>query len=427
MKSVQLPGNHVRAESNSVVRLAGPFIPLALAASLSLWALAPAARATDGYQLIGIGQYEIGMAGAVVADPGDPMTAITNPAGLAFIPPQAAFSAEWFNPTRSSNFGFGQVGSHSNLYGIPSVGWSAPAFGPNLYFGGGMFATSGMGVNYLQPNTPMGTVQVYSDIQYFSMTPALAWKPTPNWSVGLGVNISLEQMSMQQTFNGVGINLASPSTAFGAGVSLGVLHKINKYVTVGLMYRTPTFFTPLTWQETTENFNGVQGNAGQYSTTLNYPQQIALGAAFHPTGRWTISLEGQWINWSSTLNTLTLHGPWVGTNQVVMRTHWHDEWVFNIGTQYQLTKWLAIRGGYSYGTNPIGSSDTASNLLLPAVVQNTITVGATQTLGMGWSLTEAYMHAFSNTINGGPLAPGLAATSATLAENSFGFQIGYRF
>ncbi len=299
MKFVQTPAHVGPAKFWDATGSARRLMPLVLVASLSLLALAPAARATDGYQLIGIGQYEVGMAGAVVADPGDPMTAITNPAGLAFIPPQAAFSAEWFNPTRSSNFGFGQVGSHSNLYGIPSVGWSAPAFGPNLYFGGGMFATSGMGVNYLQPNTPMGTVQVYSDIQYFSMTPALAWKPTPNWAVGLGVNVSLEQMSMQQTFNNVGINLASPSTAFGAGISLGVLHKINQYVTVGLMYRTPTFFTPLTWQETTESFNGQQGNAGQYSTTLNYPQQISLGAAFHPTRRWTISLEGQWVNLTS--------------------------------------------------------------------------------------------------------------------------------
>ncbi len=389
-------------------------------------AFSPAAYATDGYQLVGIGQYEMGLAGADVAAPGDPMTAITNPAGVAWIPSQAAFSAEWFNPTRTDNFGFGPIGSHDNIYGVPSVGWVAPAFGKHFYFGGGMFATSGMGVNFLQ-SVPGATVQAYSNIQFFSMSPALAWRPTRDWAFGVALNVSLEQVALQQTFNGVGLNLSSPSTAFGFGASLGVLHRVNRYVTLGLMYRMPTYFNALTWQETSENFGGVAGNAGQYSTTLNYPQQISAGVAFHPTRQWLISLEGQWINWSGTLNHMTIYGPWDGTSSVTMNTHWHDQFVFNIGMQYQVFKWLAIRGGYSWASCPIGDADTPMNLLLPACVDNTITIGATEQLPMNWSLTEAYMHAFSATINGGPLQPGMGNTSAELTENSFGLQIGYQF
>ena len=66
---------------------------LCAAAAAGLAAIAcDQAMATNGYQLIGIGQYQMGMTGAVVAAPGDPMTAITNPAGLAWVRPQAAFS-----------------------------------------------------------------------------------------------------------------------------------------------------------------------------------------------------------------------------------------------------------------------------------------------------------------------------------------------
>ena len=58
---------------------------LCAAAAAGLVAIAcDQAVATNGYQLIGIGQYQMGMAGAVVAAPGDPMTAITNPAGFAW-------------------------------------------------------------------------------------------------------------------------------------------------------------------------------------------------------------------------------------------------------------------------------------------------------------------------------------------------------
>ncbi len=84
-------------------------------------------RATTGYQLLGIGQYQMGMAGAVVAAPGDPMTAISNPAGLAWLQPQAAFSMEGFFPEREANFGPvpSAVIPMSTAY-RPWAGWRRP-------------------------------------------------------------------------------------------------------------------------------------------------------------------------------------------------------------------------------------------------------------------------------------------------------------
>jgi long-chain fatty acid transport protein len=83
---------------------------------------ATAAKATVGYQFNGIGQYELGMSGAIVAAPGDAMTVITNPAGMAWIQAQGDAAAEIFNPTRSASFGQGTIGSHTNIYGIPALG-----------------------------------------------------------------------------------------------------------------------------------------------------------------------------------------------------------------------------------------------------------------------------------------------------------------
>ena len=56
--------------------------------------------ATNGYQLIGIGGYQKSLAGAVTANPGSAMTAITNPAGMARIGKRADFSLEMFSPDR---------------------------------------------------------------------------------------------------------------------------------------------------------------------------------------------------------------------------------------------------------------------------------------------------------------------------------------
>ncbi len=436
---------------------------IAVGATLAM-GLSASAFATDGYQLIGIGQYAMGMAGAVVAAPDDPLSAaMSNPAGLALMTPQAAFSAEIFNPVRKTNLGFGEIGSHSNVYGVPAIGWVAPAFGDGIVFGGGVYGTSGLGVNYIQPgvngpaynmrgNPPSqgfapGTINAYSSITFMQMAPSLAMKVNSHLAVGASLNISAEQGSFQQSFTpnnnaffagqsnayyvGGGLNLAAPSWAYGVGVTLGALYKVNDMVTLGATYKSPVIFTPMTWQESGEVGPGnVQGGAGQYSGHLNYPQQIALGLAIRPIPQWLISVEGQWINWHNTMNNFTIYGPWQGTSSVALPMHWTNQWVANFGTQYDVNNWLQVRAGYTWGSNPISNTTIAANLIFPAIVQNAITFGATQKLGMGWKLTEAYMHEFSNT-NTGPAGSspfgGPMPASATMYENSYGLQVGYDF
>ena len=61
-------------------------------------------QATNGYQLIGVGSYQKSLGGAVTANPGSAMTAITNPAGMIRIGKRADFSMEAFMPERSTDF-----------------------------------------------------------------------------------------------------------------------------------------------------------------------------------------------------------------------------------------------------------------------------------------------------------------------------------
>ncbi|MGA7157460.1 MAG: outer membrane protein transport protein [Acidobacteriaceae bacterium] len=400
-------------------------------------ACSAAAWATNGYQLIGVGQCSMGMAGAVVAAPCDPMTAISNPAGMAWLPSQTAFSGEIFNPERSTNFGFGNTGSHTNVYAIPALGWSAPAFRPDLYFGGGIYGTSGLGVNYLQPNTPMGTIQAFSSIDFMQMAPAVAFKMTDKISVGLALDVAAEQVSFDETFGGQGFNLTSPSWAFGVGATIGGMYKYNDRVTFGASYKSVMKFTHLFWQENEEFVPtgvgatgpvGIAGGEGSYCARLNYPQQFAFGAAFRPVSKWLVSVEGQWINWHSTMNQFKVFGPWVGTNSVALPLNWQNEWVANLGTQYDVSKSWQVRAGFTYGTDPIHSTDLQANLIMPAIVTTAVTAGATQKLPMRWSLTEAVMHTFKSDVSDGTLfGMPIQPLHASMSENSVGFQIGYYF
>ena len=63
-------------------------------ALLAVLAVPTFAFATNGYQLIGVGSYQKSLGGAVTANPGSAMTAITNPAGMIRIGKRADFSME---------------------------------------------------------------------------------------------------------------------------------------------------------------------------------------------------------------------------------------------------------------------------------------------------------------------------------------------
>ena len=119
----------------------------------------PAAYAVNGFQMIGFGEYQIGTGGAVTASPASAMTALTNPAGLTRVGERADFSMEAFMPsvhidtTRSAFSGGGaspgeKVQSSGDFYGIPSIGWVARTSVDNLYFGGGVYATAGLGADF---------------------------------------------------------------------------------------------------------------------------------------------------------------------------------------------------------------------------------------------------------------------------------------
>ena len=87
-----------------------------------------------------------------------------------------------------------------------------------------------------------------------------------------------------------------------------------------------------------------------------------------------------------------------------------------------------MRAGYAYGANPIRSADMQANLIMPAIVTTAVTTGATQKLPMHWSLTEALMHTFKNSVTDGTLfGLPLQPVKASMSENSIGIQIGYYF
>ena len=441
---------------------------------------APAtALATNGYQLIGVGAYQKGMGGAVTSNPGSAMTAITNPAGMAAVGSRADFSMEAFMPDRSWDFTKNQSpllpnlpgekdDSEVSMYGVPALGWTAPTSdGSDMYFGGGMYGTSGMGVDYgktrFAPADRGGIgaqnyeIDGYSQIQFWQMAPTLAWSVNEKLKVGAALNIDYQSVGFQQRLtnsNGevMNFNLNRQASAFGYGLTFGMLYDVNDMVTVGASYKSKQSFQDLEYQLREDDImafpnggNGlVDANGGTYELGLDYPQQLAAGITLRPNDRLNVSLDVKWIEWSDTMDELTISGDFdhnpmaaTGPKEALLEPGWDDQIVYAIGMNYAATDALTLRAGYNYGESPIESEDVFSNLVLPAVVESHLSLGGTYEVNNRWDISFAYMKAFSNDVDGKDDIPApyndptLFDTDSNanieLEEESYSFNVGYRF
>jgi long-chain fatty acid transport protein len=411
----------------------------------AVFALPQGVFATNGYQLIGVGSYQKSLGGAVTANPGTAMTAITNPAGMIRIGKRADFSMEAFMPTRSTDFsayGGERVESDSDLYGVPAIGWTAPVGErDDLYFGGGMYGTSGLGVDYAE--TLMMPAEAsftgndlvwdgYSNIAFWQMAPTLAWDPSEQLSLGVALNIDYQQVSFSQRIRDTetgalyNFDLSRSANAFGFGLTLGLLYDIGESFTLGFSYKSKQHFSDLEYNLRdgdidTTLVGGIAFPGGTYTLDLDFPQQAAVGIAYRPTDNWTISADLKWIEWSDTMGKLKVEGP--AGFDFAMDPGWDDQVVYAIGADWAVMDRLNLRFGFNYAESPIDETNAANNLILPGIVEDHYTFGLDYRFSH-WELGFHYMYAPEVMVRAETVFPG---TVIRLEETSLGLNLGYRW
>lgn len=409
-----------------------------LLASVFVLLMSSAAFATNGYQLIGVGAVQASMGGASTAAPLTAMTAITNPAGMARIGSRADFSMEMLMPVRkvdfSKNMGEKTKGG-TPMYGIPALGWTAPAFRDGMYFGGGMYATSGMGVDYgevnMTPGHPFyGSVEFtgHSAIQFMRMSPTVAWN-SGNTSFGVALNMDYQSVSITQKIvaqnNATGpatpggtllnVDLGRPTAQYGYGLTFGVLHDLGDQLTIGASYSSKQTFDAAEFRVAAGDvkYGALTGQAGTYKLDLQYPQTMALGVSWHPDEKLMVAADAKWINWSSTHDKVRLTGP-NGAHQD-FEFGWEDQYVLAVGTQYVLNEKVKLRAGFNYAKAPIDEKDVFNNLLLPALTEKHLTFGGDYQFNDHWTLSATFVKAFKKELVGKgdvPAGPFSAAPAA---------------
>lgn len=403
-------------------------------------AVAPAAFATNGYFLHGIGTASKAMAGASTALPQEALDVDTNPAGGVFVNGGYALSLALFSPDRQytvtgnpsgypQTFGLtpGTVASKSKFFPMPAAGFN---FRPNdrSAVTVNFTAHGGMNTDY-RTNTFYGSNHTGVDLAQMFLTTTYSRKITPNQSLGIsGVVVG-------QRFKASGLEAFAPFSSDpdcltnngykwskGVGVKVGYLARPLPNFVIGAAY-SPTI--------TMSKFGSYCGLFAQ-DGRFNIPASATAGIAYNPTEPLTLAVDYQRIHYSDVPAVGNALLPNLVTTPLGSESGagfgWKDINVYKLGAQWKASEIWTWRAGYSKTDQPIPSSEVLFNILAPGVVEQHITLGFSKAMERGpGRFNMAVMYAPSKTVRGpNPLeVPG--GQQIALKMHEWELEFGYSF
>jgi long-chain fatty acid transport protein len=176
-----------------------------------------------------------------------------------------------------------------------------------------------------------------------------------------------------------------------------------------------------------EPYQGLFAQNGGFDV----PSSWVAGIAIKPTPNVDLLADVQQMRYSevaSVANTLLpnlMQAP-LGTESGA-GFGWQDMTTYKFGVQHRAGPGWTWRAGYSYGRQPIPSSEVLFNILAPGVEERHAAAGFSKAIGRGQELSLAVTRAFSNRVSGTNPLEVADRQQIGLEMNQWDVQIGYAF
>ena len=394
--------------------------------------------ATDGYLSNGIGVQYKSIAGAGVALKISPLGAATNPASLAFLDSGYDLNISLFNPNREfavsgnpsgapGTFGLtpGTVESGSTLFVIPALAanW---VIGDNTSFGLAFYGNGGMNTNY-DASVFYGSQPTGVDLQQMFLQPTIAFLFGEKHSIGISPILAYQRFKAEglEAFgnfssNPNAITNNDYSSSIGFGARIGYIGELHEMLSLGLSFQTPIKMGKF------DDYAGLYAEQGGFDIPMKWTAGVAFNlmlmeVAFDVKSIYYNDIASIGNPLAPLANGIPLgadEGPGFG---------WENITVFKIGLTYPVSEEWTVRGGFSFGDQPIPSSEVLFNILAPGVIKNHITFGFSRIINYENELSFFVTRALSETVSGdNPLeVPGGQTIDLTMDQWEFG--VGYSF
>jgi long-chain fatty acid transport protein len=404
---------------------------------ISLLCFVYQAWATNGYFTHGHSIKGKGLAGAGAALPHDSIGTAMNPAVIAFVGDRIDFGLSFFNPNREytvkgqpsgfpGTFGLapGTVESDSKWFIIPAIGFNK-ILNEKHALGLSLFANGGMNTDY-DTNTFGGSKSTGVDLSQLFIAPTYAIKVHPKHS--LGVSFVLAYQSFEaRGLEAFGMFSRSPQNltnnghenSFGYGARIGYLGEVLPSLFLGVSYQTRI------WMDEFNDYKGLFAEQGDF----DIPQTWTIGLAYKVTPALVFTADVQKIYYSdvdSVGNPLlpNLQQSPLGSDNGA-GFGWDDMTVIKLGAQWQSSEYWTWRAGFSYGEQPIPSSEVLFNIIAPGVPEYHATFGVTKKITENSEIDLAVMRAFEKSVEGPNLLEAKGQQRIELTMDQWEISLGY--
>lgn len=338
-----------------------------------------AANATNGILPLGNGMTAHGFGGAGIANAGDVMAGVDNPALVSGTSNQKGIGVSIFSPSRAIEIGGGYVDSENDYFLIPQAGYTSNI---DSKMDWGILVTALGGMNAEYPGTsfglPGGTVGM--DLMGLVISPTLSYKANNNTSVGVSLLIGYEAL---ETF-GPGLSFGMPAnasdSATGYGLKLGVVSKVSNSTSVGFTYQSEISMSEMDTFCSDPNA-GIFGAASDCA--LNMPPQIGLGVTHQINPKVKFVGDIIKVSWSDVAVFDETFG-------------WEDQTIVKFGFEYKANENTVYRFGINHGKSPIPDTHVATNLLAPAVTEDHLTFGIGKKMGNNAEINGYFAYILEN-------------------------------
>jgi long-chain fatty acid transport protein len=314
----------------------------------------------------------------------------------------------------------------------------------NYSLGVSVFGNGGMNTDY-STNTFGGSNPTGVDLMQLFIVPTYARKLNDKHAIGVSPIIAYQRFEM----NGVesfGMLSNEPTkltnnghdSAYGLGARVGYMGEVAPGFYVGASYQTKIFMDEF------DRYAGLYAEHGDF----DIPATWNIGVAYDITPELTVAVDLQEIYYSdvdsigNTFNpafnacaaAVMSGGSASSTPQCLGNDQgigfgWEDMTIVKAGVQWASDDEWTWRAGYSYGEQPIPSSEVLFNILAPGVIEQHVTAGCTRKLADNQEIDFSIMRALSNSVSGvnpnDPPNAGGTGQTIELEMDQWEFSVGY--
>ena len=350
-----------------------------------------------------------GKASAFVAQADSPSAVHFNPAGLVQLKGDHVTVGYTLQAPRNSftDLNGNETQMQRQTFLIPNFYYASDLGRENLRFGFSVTSPYGLGTDWADDSFSRFQA-TESDLTFYQINPTLACKINDAISIGVGIDHVSSDISKHKRISdttGLGdFHLKGESSALGYNV--GLLFKPSDKQSVGISYRSEI---ELEYRGTASLTNLDAGDFAalfpdNYSTDikskLTLPRTIAVGYAYRPNEKWTVEIDCEWTGWSSVQEDFVRYSSETNALRLAVLNggnpaskDWNDSLAYGVGTEYQATDKLALRGGYLFVETPIPSANLET--ALPDTDRHGITLGAGYKIDNGVSVDISYFGVFN--------------------------------